>query len=259
MSIFDILTNGLSGLGGLGGLGRSGGSGFNIDSIGSVLESFAGSAKSAARDFTQKAPGGVGGLMGAGALGAVLGNLMSGDMARNIALVGAGAVAWNFYKKWANKSGAQNDSQAAPTGAAAAGTAAVHAVDAGGAVDPVTQLIARSMVYAAKADGKIDPVEEQRMDSVLKSFGDENLEPFIAKIREEPIDPEKLAKQVTSPEQGEDVFRLSCTVVDIDHFMERGYLDALAKALGINDTRKKEIEQEAEEARGQFTQAITAS
>lgn len=253
MSIFDILTNGLSGLGGLGGSGSSGVPGFNMGSIGSVLESFAGSAKSAARDFTRKAPGGAGGLLGAGALGAVLGNLMGSDMARNIALVGAGAVAWNFYKKWASKNNAQNETQPAP------GAAPAVAGEAGGAVDPVAQLIARSMVYAAKADGKIDPVEERRMDAVLKSFGDENLEPFIARIREEPIDPEKLARQVTSPEQGEDVFRLSCAVIDIDHFMERGYLDALARALGINDTRKQEIEKEAGHARSQFTQAITAS
>ena len=79
MSLFDIL---------------------NGAGLGSTLGSLADKAKSTASDLGKNAPGGLGGLLGAGALGALLGTVLSKDVLKNAALVGAGAVAWNFYQKW---------------------------------------------------------------------------------------------------------------------------------------------------------------
>lgn len=41
-------------------------------------------------------------------------------------------------------------------------------------------------------------------------------------------------------------------IVDIDHFMERSYLDALAAALKISEVRKGQLEEEARQAKAQL-------
>lgn len=227
MSIFDVL---------------------NTDSFGSALEILTGQAKSAARDLGNSTPGGLGGLLGAGALGAVLGNFASGDLLKNVALAGAGAVAWNFYRKWA--AGQQAEAQAEERGRGAG-------VDA---ADPTAELVMRAMVYAARADGNIDATERQRMQKVLQTMlGNQDAGVVLERIQSETIDPAKIAAQTRTPEQAEDVYRLSCSVIDIDHFMERGYLDALAQSLGIGAGRKGELEAEAAQARAALRTAIQQS
>ena len=63
------------------------------------------------------------------------------------------------------------------------------------------------------------------------------------------------AADIQSVEQGEDIYRLSCVVIDIDHFMERSYLDALADALGIPPARRAELEADASQGRRQLVDA----
>ena len=87
-------------------------------------------------------------------------------------------------------------------------------------------------------------------------LGGLNTESLLNQIQQETLDPGKIAAQVRSVEQAEDLYRLSCAVIDIDHFMERGYLDALAGALHISQERKAAIEMEAGQARQQLMAAI---
>lgn len=91
---------------------------FNKKNIGETLGSLMDTAKEQASGLSKAAPGGVGGLMGAGALGALLGSFMSKGALQNAALVGAGAVAWNFYQKWSQ---AQKENQPAASSCPAAG------------------------------------------------------------------------------------------------------------------------------------------
>lgn len=228
MSIFDVL---------------------NTDSLGSALEMITGQARSAARNLEGATPGGLGGLLGAGALGAVLGNFASGDLLKNVALAGAGAVAWNFYRKWAaGQQQGEEMAEARPT---------AGALPSG---DPTAELVMRSMVYAARADGAIDATERQRMNKVLETMlGSQDGGALLGRLETETIDPAKIAAQTRTPEQAEDVYRLSCSVIDVDHFMERGYLDALAQSLGIGNARKGELEAEASQARAALRQAIQQS
>lgn len=238
---------------------------FKNTDLGSALSSIAGQAKGMAGNLQKVAPGGMGGLLGAGALGALLGNIMSSDMVKGVTLAGAGAMAWNFYRKWA----AQNQGEARPAedvpgiGQSQGGHEIFPFTQPEPArsapVDPVGELVIRSMTYAARADGNIDATERQRMQQVLGNLlPGQNVDAVIESISREPLDPQKIASEVRSPEQAEDVFRLSCAAIDVDHFMETSYLDALAKALGIGDSRKKELEQEADMARRQLMAAIPA-
>lgn len=233
MSILDILNNG---------------------TLGSVLENFTGKAKSAAGQLQRNAPGGLGGLLGAGALGAVLGNLMSSDVVKGVALAGAGAVAWNFYQKWANQNKQGGEAQNQAAGGWQPGMAG-----AGGGVDPTAALIIRAITYAARADGQIDQVEKQRMEAIMKNLAPgENTQAFMEQVNVEPIDPSKIAAAVTNADQAEDVYRLSCAIIDIDHFMEKSYTEALSQALGISPERKEEIEREADMARRQLLNTLPA-
>lgn len=230
MSIFDILNNG---------------------SLENALKTLGGQAGAAARSLGNATPGGVGGLLGAGALGAILGNLASSGVMKNVALAGAGALAWNFYQKWMGKTREEAEAGAAPTSTAAS-TSGVPA-----RIDPTAELVMRSMIYAARADGAIDADERQRIRKILQGMmGDQDVNATLDAMQHETLDPARLAAQAGSPEQAEDIYRLSCSVIDIDHFMERSYLDALANSLGIDAPGKARLEAEASQVRGQLMAAL---
>lgn len=267
MSIFDVLTNGTLGsvletitgqAKDVAGSMRAGAPGV-LGDLGDMLGQITDKAKSAATNIRDNTPGGLGGLAGAGALGALLGNVLQGDLMKSVALAGAGAVAWNFYKKWAaDQQGDQP--QAMPTGAhtdAPAGWGNVGSAGAGRPVDPTAELVMRAMIYAARADGTIDAVEQDRIQQIMRNMlPGQNVDDALVRISQESIDPATIARSVTSAEQAQDIYRLSCAVIDIDHFMEVSYLDALAKALRLDNAQKKQLEAEAIQAKTALRQSI---
>lgn len=265
MSIFDVLTNGTLGsvIDTITKQAKTAASGFGDSlpgGIGSVLDSISSQARSAASDLSSATPGGLGGLAGAGALGAILGNVIQGDLMKSIAMAGAGAVAWNFYKKWA--AGQQADQeparQAPPAQSIPASTSGWGNLSTPPKIDPTAQLVIRSMLYAARADGTIDATEQNRIDQILHNMlPGQDVSQAVEIIRKEDIDPTKIAAQIHSPEQAEDVYRLSCAVIDVDNFMEKSYLDALSRSLGINAATKQQLEAEANQAKSQLRAALT--
>lgn len=217
---------------------------FNTKNIGETLGSLMDTAKEQTAGLGKATPGGVGGLLGAGALGALLGAFMSKGALQNVALVGAGAVAWNFYQKWSQ--GRKEEQPAAPVTTQPAALAPAE-------LDPTARLLLRAMVFAARADGHIDATEQKRISQVVvQILPGQDANALLGRLMNDPIDPGLLASEIQSAEQGEDLFRLSCMIVDIDHFMERSYLDALATALTITDSRKAELEAEANQAKAQL-------
>ncbi|MBP3730745.1 MAG: DUF533 domain-containing protein [Mailhella sp.] len=248
----------------------------NNEVLGSALQQMTRQAGGSARTLGGSTAGGMGGLLGAGALGALLGNMAGGSgrpagrsgggnaMVRNAALLGMGAVALNFYRKWSQSQQAQ--------------AAESHGYQQQGyqqqgfsrredpfaqagrvAVDPTSLLIMRAVIFAARADGNIDAVEQERIGVLFQSLLDgQNVGRELEKMQKEPLDPRAIAVEVRSADQAEDVYRLSCCVIDIDQFMERTYLDALAAALGISNTRKNELEAEASQGRRQLDATVRA-
>lgn len=273
MSIFDVLTNGSLGsvIGNIANQARSAASSLGgsdssgaFGNIGNILETIADKAKTTATNIKDNTPGGVAGLAGAGALGALLGNVFSGDIMKSVALAGAGAVAYNFYKKWADgqrgQAGAASG-QPVPQAAAGApagwGNVAEPSRAAQTPIDPTAELVMRAMIYAARADGTIDASEQNRIHQIMRNMlPGQNVDAAMVEISKEDIDPSRIAKAVISPEQGQDIFRLSCAVIDIDHFMEVSYLDALAKSLNIDDAEKKKLEDEAAQAKSALQKSI---
>lgn len=213
-------------------------------------------------------PGGVGGLLGAGALGGILGTLMSGKTAKKVGeglLVAGGtaaaaALAWKFYEKWQQNSAASGG-QTAPAPQAGSGgwpnpaqpASAPYAQPAlSAATDPTAMLVLTAMVFAARADGFVDDSEQANVHVMMeKLFPGTDVARQMDGLMRCPVDPHALARQVVSAEQGRDVYRLSCMVIVRDQAMERAYLDALAQALGISRNDQQMLEQEVDAMKGE--------
>lgn len=211
-------------------------------------------------------PGGVGGLLGAGALGGILGTLMSGKTARKVAegaLVAGGTaaaatLAWKFYQKWqagnapAQPVGQQGGQQyGQPMGQAAGQQYGQPQLSA--AADPTAMLVLTAMVYAARADGYMDPDEQANVHNMMAQlFPGTDMAVQMDSLMRCPVDPHALARQVSGPEQARDVYRLSCMVIVADQAMERAYLETLAQAMGIDAAEKTRLEAEVQTMRQQM-------
>lgn len=225
------------------------------DALGSALQTLTREARTVASSMERKTPGGAGGLLGAGALGALLGRTLSGDLMKNAALVGVGAVAWNFYQKW-SQSRSQQAQGAVCQPEAPQADPWQKQTPMTMQLDSTALLVMRAMIFAARADGSVDMAERSRMETILQNMlPGQDVQTQLAAMEGEMLDPRRIAADIQSAEQGEDIYRLSCVVIDIDHFMERSYLDALADALGIPPARRAELEADASQGRRQLVDA----
>ena len=56
--------------------------------------------------------------------------------------------------------------------------------------------------------------------------------------------PQSLAQGICSEQEALEVYYISCAVIDIDHFMERSYLNALGEALKLPQEVREDIERD---------------
>jgi uncharacterized membrane protein YebE (DUF533 family) len=178
-------------------------------------------------------------LLVPGALGGLAGLLVSSKSSRKLLtkygtgalLVGGGAVAgsvlWNKYKdkiRTAHQGEPQYGQQTSP-------------------VDMRTERLILALVFAAKSDGHIDDKERAVIDSQLREAGVEAQgRQLVDKAIAQPLDPQLLAKDVRNEEEALELYFLSCAAIDVDHFMERSYLNALGDALNIPHDVREGIE-----------------
>ncbi|EAA3809480.1 tellurite resistance TerB family protein [Salmonella enterica subsp. enterica serovar Stanley] len=183
-------------------------------------------------------------LLVPGALGGLAGLLVANKSSRKLLtkystgalLVGGGAVAgsvlWNKYKdkvRAAHQGEPQFGSQSTP-------------------LDVRTERLILALVFAAKSDGHIDAKERAAIEHQLRESGvEEQGRVFIEKAIEQPLDPQRLAQGVRNEEEALELYFLSCAAIDIDHFMERSYLNALGDALKIPQEVRDGIEQDLQQ------------
>ena len=105
------------------------------------------------------------------------------------------------------------------------------------------------MVFAARADGHIDDKERANIHAAVTNlFPDQEMAAVLDEFMGKPLDPALLAARIRTPEEARDLYRLSCMIIDVDHFMERGYLEGLAAALHLSPEEKANIDREVAEA-----------
>ncbi len=216
------------------------------DVLGGKLDSVIKNAGTQGSTVSPGSFGNVGGLLGSAAIGGLLGALFSGKktkkLAKNALLVGgtaaAGALAWKFYQKWAQGSAAAPQQTQTAVQAAPAPESTVE--------DTTALILLEAMVFAARADGHIDEDEKAYIHNAVESlFPDKEMTAILDGFLQKPVDPMSLASKINNVEEANDLYRLSCAAINVDSFMERSYLDGLAKALNIEDAQKNTLEAEA--------------
>ena len=182
------------------------------------------------------------GMLAGGVLGLLLGDKRVRKFGGKAAAYGGaaalGALAFRAYSNWQ-----RNQAAAAPVTQSAAFLPAPAAEDAH------SRAVLKALIAAAKSDGHIDARERDLIDEKLGALaGEPELRSWIDAEVARPLDPADVAAAAGSIEVASEMYLVSVLAVDTESFMERAYLDALAKQLDLPAELKAQLETEAKQA-----------
>ncbi|KAF1713011.1 tellurite resistance TerB family protein [Pseudoxanthomonas sacheonensis] len=195
------------------------------------------------------AQGGLGGMLNAdfgkgalagGALGLLLGkNKTTRKLATYGGLAAIGVMAYKAYGDYKQQQGGSSASAEPQT------------VDRlpPPQVELHSQAILKALVAAAKADGHIDARERQVIEGEFTRVNqDAELQQWLHAELEKPLDPAEVARAASTPEIASEMYLASLMAADEQNFMERAYLDELARQLKLDDALKLRLEQQIRQA-----------
>lgn len=238
MNLQGLLDQLLKGGGSSG--GKSGGA---LGGLGGALGGLTGGGGSKPGN---SAGGGLGGMLNAdfgkgaiagGALGLLLGkNKSTRKLATYGGLAAIGVMAYRAYGDYKQKQGETVQPQTVDR--IAAPEAALH-----------SEAILRALVAAAKADGHLDAREREVIEGEFTRLNpDAEVQRWLHAELEKPLDPADVARAASTPEIASEMYLASLVAADEQNFMERAYLDELAKQMGIDAALKQRLEEEARNA-----------
>ncbi|MCD9028183.1 tellurite resistance TerB family protein [Luteimonas sp. BDR2-5] len=180
------------------------------------------------------------GAISGGALGLLLGrNKSTRKLATYGGLAAIGVMAYKAY----------GDYQKQQAGAAAPAPQTVDRLPAPQA-DLHSQAILKALVAAAKADGHMDARERAVIEGEFARIdAGTDVQRWLQAELEKPLDPAEVASAASSPEIASEMYLASVLVADEQNFMERAYLDELARQLKLDDALRQRLEQEVQAAR----------
>ena len=217
-----------------------GGSGGVAGALGGLL-SGKGGAGGAGGALGGLLSGGKGALTG-GAMGLLLGNKSArkygGKALAYGGLAALGVIAYKAYGNW------QAQQQNAPRGE----PQTVDRVPPQ-QVEEHSQAILKALVAAAKSDGHVDDRERELIEGEFTRLDSDNeLQHWLHAELNKPLDPADVARAAKTPEIAAEMYIASVMLVDQEHFMERAYLDELAKQLKLDPALKLELEKQVRQA-----------
>lgn len=176
------------------------------------------------------------GAGGGAALAMLLGNKRVRKVGGKVAVYGGlaalGVIAYKAYGNW----------QAQQAGAAQREPQILDRLPAP-QVEQHSQAILKALVAAAKADGHVDTRERQLIEEELgKLAQDAELQQWLHSELNKPLDPADVARAASTPEMAAEMYIASVLMVDEEHFMERAYLEELARQLNLAPGLKAELE-----------------
>lgn len=195
------------------------------------------------------AVGGLGGLLsgaGGGALAAGALSLLKGKKGRGMGgkvltyggLAALGVIAYKAYNNWQASQGQAGQREPQTIDRLPADQAEEH-----------SQAILRALVAAAKADGHVDERERELIEGeFVKINDDRQLRQWLHAELDKPLDPAEVARAARTPEIAAEMYIASLILVDEEHFMERAYLDELARQLNLAPSLKAELEAQVRQA-----------
>ena len=184
-----------------------------------------------------------GGALAAGTIGVLMGSKkarkMGGTALKYGGLAALGLVAYKAFSSWQqNNASAPQVSQPRTVDRVPALEAEFHG-----------KAVLRAIIAAAKADGHIDDRERQLIDqSIAQLTSDRELQSWVDQELRKPMDPAEIATSATTPEIAAEMYLASLLMVDEENFMERAYLDELARKMNLDPSFKLELERQARQA-----------
>lgn len=183
--------------------------------------------------------GGIGGFGTGAAVGGALGLLLGSKRVRKLGgnllayggVAALGALAYRAYTDWQD-------------GRAAADAAAPRTADRvdGAEAEEHSRAMLKALVAAAKADGHIDDRERELIEAEMARVdADPALHAWLDQELRRPLDPAEVARAARTPEMAAEIYLASLLVADDQSFMERTYLDELARQLGLDDDLKSRL------------------
>ena len=116
-------------------------------------------------------------------------------------------------------------------------------------VEEHSQAILKALVAAAKSDGHVDDRERELIEGEFTRLDPDNeLQHWLHAELNKPLDPADVARAAKTPEIAAEMYIASVMLVDQEHFMERAYLDELAKQLKLDPALKLELEKQVRQA-----------
>ncbi|UVL62751.1 tellurite resistance TerB family protein [Pseudomonas sp. B21-032] len=186
-----------------------------------------------------------GGALAAGAMGLLLGNKKArkygGKALTYGGLAALGVIAYKAYGNWQAKQGTavQGEPQTLDRLPPAQ-------------VEQHSQAILKALVAAAKSDGHVDDRERALIEGeFVKLSSDQELQHWLHAELNKPLDPADVARAASTPEMAAEMYIASVMLVDEEHFMERAYLDELARQLKLDPALKSELENQVKRAASQ--------
>jgi uncharacterized membrane protein YebE (DUF533 family) len=183
------------------------------------------------------------GALAGGALSLLLGNRKARKMGGKVAVYGGlaavGVLAYKAYGDWKKQQGGADAAVAPRT---------VDALPAPEA-ESHSQAILKALIAAAKADGHVDDREREVIEGEFSRLDAEpEVRQWLQAELQKPLDPAEVARAATTPEMASEMYLASLLAVDEQNFMERAYLDELARQLKLDDSLKARLEQQMKEA-----------
>lgn len=188
-------------------------------------------AQSLAQDKSQLATLGAGAL-GGGIIGLLMGSKKTKKLGKKALSIGGsaalGALAYKMYNDWQAN---QNE----PTQPAT--------FDQSNPRHEI--LILKAMIASAKADGHVDEQEMAKINQVINEIGaDNDVQTLFQQELKKPLDPNEIAALAQTPAQASEIYLASALVADEQNFMEKAYLQELAKQLGLSEELVNNIHQQ---------------
>lgn len=189
------------------------------------------------------ATGGVLGLL----LGSKRGRSMGGTALKYGSIAAIGAVAYKAYNQWQAQQAQQTQvaQSAKPSPSAAHASQETPRLPAPG-LEEHSQALLKAMIAAAKSDGHLDERERSLIHTELDRLqADQQERRWMEDELRRPLDPAEVARAATTPELAAEMYLASLLMADETSFMERAYLDELARQLQLAPGLQAELESQA--------------
>ena len=183
-----------------------------------------------------------GGALAGGAMALLLGNKtarkLGGKALTYGGLAALGVLAYKAYGNWQAQQGGVQQGEPQTLDRLPPAQVEQH-----------SQAILKALVAAAKADGHVDARETALIEGEFaKLDNDPDLQRWLHAELNKPLDPADVARAAGTPEMASEMYLASILMVDEEHFMERAYLDELAKQLRLDPALKSELERQVRQA-----------